>query len=49
MFAQRSLTFYNITKYYGSEFFFGLLIEVLPMDNAHLLEESGLAALACSK
>ncbi len=49
MAAQGALTFYNITKYRGSEVFFGLLIEVLPMDNAHLLEESGLAALARSQ
>lgn len=43
------LTFYYITMNCGSEVFFGLLIEVLAMDNAHLLEESGLAALARSE
>lgn len=47
--AQRIPTFNNITKNRGSEFFSGLLIEVLPMNNAHLLEEGGLAALPCSK
>lgn len=43
------LTFYNITINRGPEVFFGPLIEVLPVDNAHLLEESGLAALARSE
>lgn len=43
------LTFNNVAINRGSEVFFGLLIEVLPVDNAHLLEESGLAALARSE
>lgn len=38
-------TFDNITVNGGSELFFGPLIEVLPVYDAHLLEESGLAAL----
>lgn len=38
-------TFHNITVNGGSELFFGPLIEVLAVYDAHLLEESGLAAL----
>ncbi len=39
-------TFHNITVNGGSELFFGPLVEVLAVYDAHLLEESGLAALS---
>lgn len=45
----RRLTFDDVTEYGGPELLLGSLVEVLPVDNAHLLEEGGLAALARSE
>lgn len=40
------LTFYNVAVNGGSEILPGLLVEVLPVDDPHLLEERRLAALS---
>ena len=42
-------TFYHVAKNGSSELLLGPLIEVLSVDDAHLLEESGLATLARSE
>lgn len=43
------VTFDNIAVNRGSEVLSGLLVEVLPVDDPHLFEESRLAALASAE
>lgn len=47
--ASRDVTFDNIAVNCGSEVLSGLLVEVLPVDDPHLFEESRLAALASAE
>lgn len=47
--SRRARTFNNVAEYSGPELLLGFLVEVLAVDNAHLFEESGLAALARSE
>lgn len=47
--AGSDVTFNNIAVNCGSEFLPGLLVEVLPVDDPHLFEESRLAALASAE
>lgn len=43
------VTFDNVAVNRGPEFLPGVLVEVLPVDDPHLFEESRLAALACAE
>uniref|UniRef100_A0A7N6FCD7 Uncharacterized protein n=1 Tax=Anabas testudineus TaxID=64144 RepID=A0A7N6FCD7_ANATE len=47
--ANSQLTFDNVAVNRGSEVLSGSLVEVLPVDDPHLFEESRLAALASAQ